>query len=324
MLGVEEITGQWLPYATFLAEPTFSGLCQAVRAKLKGTQFQPVMALRKHGTRPPLFCFYIHDGEINWCFDLAEALGDDQPVFGIRSPALADPSRLSASIEAAAAEAIRYIRKIQPEGAPALVGYSWGNLLAFEVARQLAENEGISCCTNLIGSDAPMRPANSGTRIAHFVRHFPAWVFDCVRDEKNRKRRLAIWRHRLTHQKFGKAHLPFVSSPLSHHMIALMEKYSPPPDSGVSINLFRERHAYHSQPHPLRAWEQNYLSDAGWQQWAGQPVRVQWLEGDHETMIRPPLVSALAQSIRQAMDGPGKKPVHCLTVARERALVCPA
>jgi thioesterase domain-containing protein len=68
------------------------------------------------------------------------------------------------------------------------------------------------------------------------------------------------------------------------------------------VNLFRERGSYHAQPHPLRAWQTSHLPDGGWNNWTQQPVQVQWLDGDHWTILKPPAVFALAQSLRQTMD----------------------
>jgi hypothetical protein len=160
MLGVEEIIRQRLELSLFLLQPTFAGLCEAARARLARTGFEPVLVINKRGKRPPLFCLYGNNGDIDVYFNLADALGTDQPVIGIRSPALADLSRLPQSMEEAAAEVVSWIRKIQPQGVPALVGYSWAGQLAFEVARQLFQAEGISCFTALIGSEAPTPQSN--------------------------------------------------------------------------------------------------------------------------------------------------------------------
>jgi amino acid adenylation domain-containing protein len=307
MLGVEEITNQRLEVSTFLIQPTFSGLCQAVKTRMAQTEFQPVLVLRKQGNRPPLFCLYNYEGDIDLYFNLAEALGDDQPVFGIRSPALEDLSRLPVSMEAAAAEIVGCIRKIQPQGIPALVGYSWAGLLAFEVARQLAKQGGISCFTALVGADAPMWPTNFASRLAHFARTFPPWLWHLVTDRENRWQRLSRWRRMAgrTKQNLSEAHLPmknWVSTPISRHLVALMEKYRPLTKSDLEVDLFRERGSYHPRPHPLHAWQTSDLPDGGWDRWTRKPARIHWLEGDHTMIIRPPAVSGLAQAIRQAMD----------------------
>jgi amino acid adenylation domain-containing protein len=309
MLGVEEITGQRLEISSFLVKPTFAGLCEAVRARMGRNEFEPVLALRKQGARPPLFCLYGHTGDIEMYFNLAKALGDDQPVIGIRSPALKDLSRLPKSIEEAAAEVVCWIRKVQPQGAPALIGYSWAGLLAFEVARQLAKAEQVHCFTAMIGTDAPMRETNVAFRLAHFARHFPFWLWNLITDNKHRRRRLMRWREMVqgTKQNLAETRLPvedwdWVSSPISLHMICLMEKYHPFPIPDFSIEVFRERDEFRSFPHPLRAWQLNHLPDGGWNRWTRRPNHIHWLEGNHVTIIKPPAVYALAQSIRQAMD----------------------
>jgi thioesterase domain-containing protein len=282
-------------------------LCQAVKMRMSQTEFQQVLALRKQGTRPPLFCTYDYEGEIGIYFSLAEALGEDQPVFGIRSPALDNLCRLPASVEAAAAEIVGCIRKVQPQGVPALVGYSWSGLLAFEVARQLSEKEGISCFTALVGADAPVWPINSVSRLTHFGRTFPSWFWHLVTDRKSRWQRLSRWRRMAgrTRENLAEAHLPmtdWVSTPISRHLVGLMEKYQPLPKAGLTVDLFRERDSYQPQAHPLHAWQTSYKPDGGWNRWTLKPARIHWLAGDHRTIIRPPLVSGLAQSLRQAMD----------------------
>ena len=307
MLGVEAIINQRLEASTFLLQPTFSGLCQAVRNRMSRTEFQPVLTIRKQGTRPPLFCLHQHSGDIDVYFGLAEALGDDQPVFGIRSPALEDLSRLPLSIEAAAAEIVGHIRKLQPQGGPALVGYSWAGLLAFEVARQFAKQEEVVCFTALIGADAPMRPTNLATRLLHFAKSFLPWLWHLIMDRENRRRRLSSWREmvRRTGKNLADVRQPmpgWASSPVSRHMIGLVGKYCPPPKSNVAVDLFRERDSYQPQPHPLHAWQTSNLPDSGWERWTLRQPRVHWVEGDHDDIIKPPAVSGLAQSIRHAMD----------------------
>jgi len=88
--------------------------------------------------------------------------------------------------------------------------------------------------------------------------------------------------------------------PFSRHLITLMEKYHPQPSSDVVINLYCDRASV--QAHPLHAWKTSHLQDGGWNHWIHNRPRIHWLEGDHYTIIKPPLVSSLAQSIRKAMD----------------------
>jgi amino acid adenylation domain-containing protein len=313
MLEVEKITGQWIEISSFLIQPTFAGLCEAVKTRLAKTEFQPVLALRTQGTRPPLFCLYGVTGDIEAYFSLAEALGDDQPVYGIRSPALEDVSRLPQSIEEAAAEIVHYIRTVQPQGDLSLVGYSWSGLLVFEVARQLEKTEGVQCFTALIGTEAPMwRSTSFASRFMYFVQHFPVWFWNWITDHKNRWQRLMRWREMAREAKQNLADGPrpveeLLSSPTSRHLLGLKDKYHPQPGSDVTINLFRERDSYEAYAHPLYVWHTNHLLDWGWNHWVHHPARIYWVEGDHLTIIKPPLVSDLAQYIRSAMDEHGQR-----------------
>jgi thioesterase domain-containing protein/acyl carrier protein len=295
-----------LPLTTLIEAPTVRQLAQIICGPAPSSS-SCLVSFQPNGTRPPLFCLYGNNGGIDDYFNLVPMLGDDQPVFGIRSPALEDLSRLPASLEEAAAEVVRWIRKAQPDGVPALLGYSWAGLLAFEVARQLAETSGIECFTAMVGTIAPMRPTNTVYRLSHFARYFPPWFWNLTTDHQRRWRRLLRWREMAlaTRRNLAEARLPvdeWVSSSISHHLVGLMEKYHPPAGSEVMIDLFRERDSYNVRAHPLHAWRTCHLPDGGWNRWVRKQPRVHWLEGDHWSIIKPPLASSLAQAIRLAMD----------------------
>jgi amino acid adenylation domain-containing protein len=312
MLGVEEIIGQRIELSTFLLEPTLGGLCRVVRRRLNESTFQPVLALRKKGARLPLFCLYTLSGDVDLYFDLVEALGNDQPVFGIRSPALADLARLPDSIENAAAETLRWIRQIQPDGPPALIGYSWAGLLAFEMARQLAHAEGASCFTALIGTCAPTLPTTLVSRLWHFTTAFPQWTWKLMTHRGHRRRRLSRWLDMAINAKnaLSGAPLPlplplpeWASSPISRHLYILADKYQPAPIHPVQVEFFRERGALYSwNYHPLHPWDTSWLPDGGWSRWSLLPPRVYWLDGDHKSILKSPAVSGLARELRKAMD----------------------
>jgi thioesterase domain-containing protein len=93
-----------------------------------------------------------------------------------------------------------------------------------------------------------------------------------------------------------------VSLPISRHMVGLIEKYHPQPVVDVTIDLFRELDSYQTHAHPLHAWETNHLPDGGWSRWVLNQPGIYWLPGDHWNIVKPPAVSALAQSIRATMD----------------------
>lgn len=68
-------------------------------------------------------------------------LDADQPVYGIEAPMLTDATLLSPgmSVNAIAQEYLTLIRQIQPRGPYRLGGYSFGGVVAYEMARLLRE-----------------------------------------------------------------------------------------------------------------------------------------------------------------------------------------
>jgi thioesterase domain-containing protein len=106
--------------------------------------------------------------------ELARALGRDQPLYGIQSPA--GHGAMPGSIEEMAARYIADIRQVEPRGPYNLAGWSMGALIAFEMAQQLsAAGDAIGLAAMLDGYPArtPVTadPAGRDQRVG-------AWVLD--------------------------------------------------------------------------------------------------------------------------------------------------
>ncbi len=100
-----------------------------------GLHDRHVLVLRPDGPREPLFC--VHPvGGFAWQFTpLAARLRADRPVIGLQLPA-ATPAR---SVAELAAEYVRTIRELAPEGPYHLLGYSFGGAVVHAMAAALAE-----------------------------------------------------------------------------------------------------------------------------------------------------------------------------------------
>ena len=97
-----------------------------------------VLTIQAGGTRRPFF--FLHgqwEEELSFhCYPLAQALGSDQPFYGL-DPYLLDGRQGLPTLEDIAAAHIKAIRAIQPEGPYLLGGWCNGALVAYEMARQL-------------------------------------------------------------------------------------------------------------------------------------------------------------------------------------------
>ncbi|MFI9122352.1 amino acid adenylation domain-containing protein [Streptomyces bikiniensis] len=96
-----------------------------------------LLPLREEGSRPPLFCVHPAAG-IAWSYaGLTGPLGTDQPLYGLQARGLDGSRVLPGSIAEMAADYVTRIRTVQPTGPYHLLGWSFGGVVAHEMAVQL-------------------------------------------------------------------------------------------------------------------------------------------------------------------------------------------
>ncbi|MFO7755229.1 MAG: thioesterase domain-containing protein [Bacteroidales bacterium] len=92
-----------------------------------------MMPVNTEGTRVPLIL--LHAGEAN--YSLSKHLGKDQPFYGFFYIGSEGENIRYRSIESFAAEYVKQLRRIVPEGPYILGGFSMGGILAYEMSMQL-------------------------------------------------------------------------------------------------------------------------------------------------------------------------------------------
>ncbi|MBL8774601.1 MAG: hypothetical protein JNK12_01665 [Acidimicrobiales bacterium] len=134
---LEERTGVRLPMAVFLEATTVEALAAAADAQAAASSHPLVVAIREgDAALPPLFLTHDLQGSA-WRFrPLAEAAGGNQATYGFESPFLEGRADFL-TIGSLAAHYVEGVRAVQPEGPYHLAGYSFGGILAFEIARLL-------------------------------------------------------------------------------------------------------------------------------------------------------------------------------------------
>ncbi|MEU8180128.1 amino acid adenylation domain-containing protein [Micromonospora sp. NPDC049047] len=112
--------------------------------------FAPVLTIRGSGTLPPLFCVHGGMGLSLTYAGLAAHLEAERPVYGLQSPYHDPAAGLPESIEQLAGAYLEQVRAIQPSGPYHLLGWSFGGLVAFEMARMLqADGEQVAFLADL-------------------------------------------------------------------------------------------------------------------------------------------------------------------------------
>ena len=97
----------------------------------------PIVEIQPKGLRGPIYCIGAVDGEVIVFRRMALELGLDQPLYGLQ------PFRLITPLATVERLAAAYIEELLKSGEPepaCLLGYSFGGLVAVEMARQLQRN----------------------------------------------------------------------------------------------------------------------------------------------------------------------------------------
>jgi amino acid adenylation domain-containing protein len=141
-----------LPLAALLQSPTIAKLApllEPASSVLAPPQAKPlpgngkpvkgnIVTLAEGGKQRPLFCIHGGDGGVIFYRALAALMPKDLPFHAIESLELGNSGRIEpASIEETAAAYIANLLRVQTEGPFRLAGYSFGGVVAHEMACQL-------------------------------------------------------------------------------------------------------------------------------------------------------------------------------------------
>jgi acyl-coenzyme A synthetase/AMP-(fatty) acid ligase/thioesterase domain-containing protein/acyl carrier protein len=136
MMELERALDMELPLTLITETPKFAGLCENLREH-RGTCYIPLVPLKPGERLPPVFFIHGVGGSVAGLISMARRITYSGPVIGIRARGLVGHESPHATVEAMAAEYLREVKALQPRGPYYLCGYSFGGLVAFEMARRL-------------------------------------------------------------------------------------------------------------------------------------------------------------------------------------------
>ncbi|KAI1086038.1 acetyl-CoA synthetase-like protein [Rostrohypoxylon terebratum] len=280
--------------------------------------YDSVVVLRTEGTKTPLWLVHPGVGEVLIFVRLAQNLArDNRPVFALRAAGFEPGQQFFSSIQETVDIYTAAIRRRQPHGPYALAGYSYGAMLAFEIAKRL---EGDGAVVRFLGSFN--LPPHIKTRIrqldwstcllnlAHFLELLPENVSDSlVADGALDRLPHAV----ATQQVLEMANAPRLKElgldrkalmrwvDVAYSLQSMAMDYNP---SGKvdSIDVF---HAI-----PLKAvsnsreqWLCEHLSR--WEDFVREPPRFHGVQGAHYTMISAQYVKSFASTLMKALKARG-------------------
>lgn len=242
-----------------------------------------IVPLQSKGSNIPLFCLC----GINIYQDLADSLGDLQPVYGIYVAdeqvfleGLIDGDGADISIEQLVSSYYDAICRQQPTGPYQLAGVSFGGFLAIETARLLQENNKEVHSVILLDTILPTEVQRS--LLAH--------VRTTVKKIMKKGYRVFIETFGFTSSK----NMSKLSNIREEAFLKAMETYesSGEPYNGHVILMKAKNH---------KAWGKgvSFLSDYGWSRFVQGNIDCYEVEGDHLGILKSPNVSQIAQHLAQ-------------------------
>ncbi|MFF0410648.1 amino acid adenylation domain-containing protein [Kitasatospora sp. NPDC004745] len=160
--------------------PTVAGLARRLDHGPAADALDVLLPLRTGGDRPPLFCVHPAAG-ISWVYSgLLRHLGPDQPVYGLQARGLRGGA--PASVAEIAEDYVRQIRAVRPDGPYHLLGWSFGAVVAQEMAVRLqAEGAEVGLLALLDGAPAartddapPVEAVDTLAELLHSLGYDPA------------------------------------------------------------------------------------------------------------------------------------------------------
>jgi acetoacetyl-CoA synthetase len=155
--------GRELPSATIYHAPTIAALASLLEQPTL-PPFSPFV-LMKGGTKtPPIFIVHGLAGTVQF-FELAKHIQTENPIYGIQAKGVDGLEEPFDRIEDMAEFYLNALRELQPRGPYILIGYSFGGLVALEMAQHLSKDEKKAALLVLVGAYPHPRYLSPGQRL---------------------------------------------------------------------------------------------------------------------------------------------------------------
>ncbi|MFI9366987.1 amino acid adenylation domain-containing protein, partial [Kitasatospora sp. NPDC053057] len=119
------------------AAPTVAELLKRTNLSSMRDALAVLLPIRERGERPPFF--FLHPaGGVGWCYmPLVRHVPADIPLYALQARGLDGVGEVAGSIAEMATDYIEQMRSVQPSGPYHLLGWSYGGVIAHEIAVQL-------------------------------------------------------------------------------------------------------------------------------------------------------------------------------------------
>lgn len=307
MARIEKETGKRLPLAILFENSTVEKLALILGMDGRSITWDSLVPVKPKGTKMPIYI--VHGAGLNVLLfnTLANHMDADQPVYGMQAKGLNGVDEPLNRMEDIAAHYIASIRAQNPNGPYALAGFSFGGIIAWEMARQLE-------ALNL-----EVRMLAMFDTYAYRTPYYDPWIVNKMKRGMYFSRRL--W-YSLTFQEgFAKTveHRAKAVSRIATRLLWKL-KFGEQQEQQVGffgysnkidqMNDVAQRH-YKIEPYNIavelfRAEVRSfYLDDyefMGWKPFALKGVNIHKIPGEHNTIFKTPNDKEFARILQACLD----------------------
>jgi amino acid adenylation domain-containing protein len=310
MTRIEKETGKRLPLAALFETSTVEKLAFMLALDGKSITWDSLVPIKPKGNKMALYM--VHGAGLNVLLfnTLAMNMAPDQPVFGLQAKGLDGVEEPLESIEEIAAHYIKSIMQQNPSGPYALAGYSFGGIIAFEMAKQF---EAMGKEVKMLAMfdtyayrtpyyDAPLTKALKRGRFfkdkLKYALTSKSGLKDTVTKQVSLKRRLvrAYWKLR-----YGKEQNQvgfFGYSNKIDEMNNLAERRYQLKPYNIAVDVFRAEN---------RTFYMDDFEFLGWKPYALKGVNIHRIPGEHNTIFKAPNDKIFAEVLQKCLDDAVKK-----------------
>jgi len=306
MTKIERLTGKRLPLASLFEKPTIERQARLLDMDGRSVTWDSLVPIKPTGTKMPLYI--VHGAGLNVLLFNAVAMGlsADQPVYGLQARGLNGVDEPFCKIEDMAAYYIDAIVRQNPDGPYALAGFSFGGIIAWEMARQLKAAGRVVKLVALFDTNAyqssfydpfmvklQKEAAYYANNIVHTLK-FTAGFKNTVTEKAilfKRKVLRRYWAFGFDKNKnragfFGYAHK------IDQCNINAFKRYQLKP-LDIAVDIFK------AQTRTYYVADKEFL---GWRPLAGKGVNVHHIPGEHNTIFKAPNDKPFAEALQKCLD----------------------
>lgn len=305
MTQLEKETGRRLPLACLFTANTVEKLSQQVDLDDRSISWDLLVPVKPNGNKPPLFIVNGLDMNVLVFNNVACNMDPEQPVYGFQPRGLNGRDEPFDTLEDMAAEYIAALLQRDFGDTYALAGYSFGGVVAFEMAKQL---QALGKTVKLLAvfdtyADNTIYFEKGISRIINKVgRQFPKFLF-ILRSFSQYPRQILRYQSEFFARKLHECFI-FLTGKKEPEDVSLENKinkkyelayrnYHMQPSDSCAVDLFKVDTRLYYLRDPV------YL---GWRRYALKGLHIHEVEGDHKTFLLPPNDRAFGALLQQVID----------------------